>query len=145
MPVPMQPITWYVHSPSCTNGPLTSRAASCESLPADVTAADFVAARMGSACGDQHCSHIYSPVTSTLQSQLHFSHNYIAVTSAVQSQLHCSQSYIAVRSTLQSHLQSSHIYIAVTAALQLYLQSSHIYIVTSAAENFTVLLAGPIA
>jgi hypothetical protein len=29
--------------------------------------------------------------------------------------------------------------------LQLYLQSSHIYIVTSAAENFTVLLAGPIA
>ncbi|DBA92779.1 TPA: hypothetical protein ACH3X1_002971 [Trebouxia sp. C0004] len=34
---------------------------------------------------------------------------------------------------------------AVTATLQSDLQSSHIYIVTSAAENFAVLLVGPIA
>ncbi len=38
MPVPMQPITWYVYSASCSNGPLYSCVTSCESPPADIAA-----------------------------------------------------------------------------------------------------------
>ena len=71
------------------------------------------------------CSHMSSPITCTLQSQVcYFSHSYNAITCTIQSHLHCSCSYIVVTATMQSHVQSSHMYIAVAAIFQSQLQCS---------------------